>query len=145
MTARRYKIELIKCLANRIWSICSDPKERDKELSKLRGTLLQNAYPPDIVDLELKAFKERKSNASSPPPKPDKKRFIVLPYTKMRRIGIDLGTEKCCVAWLNQEKDPFPGTVEIIPNFRNNRTTPSYIAFTRDGCIFGGGQGASTL
>jgi len=84
LTARRYKIGLIKCLANRIWSICSDPKERDKELSKLRGTLLQNAYPPDIVDLELKAFKERKMNQSSPPPKPDKKRFIVLPYTNRK-------------------------------------------------------------
>ncbi len=84
LTARRYKIGLIKCLANRIWNICSDPKERETELIKLRFTLLQNEYPPDIVDQELKAFKERKMKPSSLPPKPDKKRFIVLPYTNRK-------------------------------------------------------------
>jgi len=48
-------------------------------------------------------------------------------------IGIDLGTENCCVAWC----DPDKRVIEIIPNSRKNRTTPSYVAFTNEGRLFG--------
>ncbi|KAA3671640.1 heat shock 70kDa protein 1/2/6/8 [Paragonimus westermani] len=39
-------------------------------------------------------------------------------------VGIDLGTTNSCVAIRIE------GEIEVIPNFDNSRTTPSYVAFT---------------
>jgi len=64
--------------------------------------------------------------------KPEVKLEEAEPKEEPPIIGIDLGTENCCVAWRNPD-----GRTEIIPNSRNNRTTPSYIAFTKNGRIFG--------
>jgi heat shock 70kDa protein 1/2/6/8 len=47
-------------------------------------------------------------------------------------IGIDLGTEYCCVAVFYCHN-----RFEIIPNKRKNYTTPSYVAFTDKGRLFG--------
>ena len=46
-------------------------------------------------------------------------------------IGIDLGTSKNCISVFQD------GKVEIIPNEINERTTPSYVAFTENEKILG--------
>lgn len=96
LTARRYKTGLIKCLAERIWRICSEQSERLIEIEKLKTILRKNDYPPDVVDCYVSRFLE--SKATEPTPKePDKphKRFLKLPYvgrkceefaTRLKRI-----------------------------------------------------------
>ena len=44
-----------------------------------------------------------------------------------KTIGIDLGTTNCCMAVLEG------GEPTVIPNAEGGRTTPSVVAFTKDG------------
>ena len=50
-----------------------------------------------------------------------------------RMIGIDLGTTNSCMAYLEN------GRAVIIPNAEGEHTTPSVVAFTKDGKRLVGG------
>jgi len=45
LTARKYKINLIKCLLDRIWKICTDYELINIEILKIKQILLNNDYP----------------------------------------------------------------------------------------------------
>jgi hypothetical protein len=82
LTARRYKIGLIHNLAYRIYMICSEVKDRDTELNKFRHLLIQNRYPPHVVDEHLVRVKLKfeKQNKTIEEEKTKKIKFITLPY-----------------------------------------------------------------
>lgn len=48
------------------------------------------------------------------------------------KIGIDLGTTNCCVAYIDKEGNP-----QIVPNDEGDRTTPSVIFFDEDHVVVG--------
>ncbi len=58
LTSRKYKINLIKCLLDRIWKICSDYELINIEIIKLKQILLNNDYPLSIIDDEIYKFKK---------------------------------------------------------------------------------------
>ena len=95
LTARRYKLGLIRCLAERIWRICSEENERQIEFEKLKSILQRNEYPLQVIEKALSKFIESKTRPQptplpthSPPPeqteKSKSKRFIVLPYVSRK-------------------------------------------------------------
>ena len=50
-----------------------------------------------------------------------------------KAVGIDLGTTNSCVAYLEPD-----GSVEVIPNAEGARTTPSVVAFSKNGDVLVG-------
>ena len=85
LTARRYKISLIRCLAERIWRVCTEESTKRDELEKLKVILGRNEYPPEIVERSLAEFVESKTK-----PNQEKvaektlKRFLKLPYVNRK-------------------------------------------------------------
>jgi hypothetical protein len=87
LTARRYKIGLIRCLAERIWRIVNDPEERLIELDKLKTILERNEYPPEIVNNTITKFLEKKAYEENPVESEkgiEFKRFLKLPYVNRK-------------------------------------------------------------
>ena len=84
LTARKYKIGLINCLLNRIWSICTTQQHKDEEITKLRIILAKNDYPPKVVDDAIEKFTTRKATPTEPKPKKELTRFIVLPFVSKK-------------------------------------------------------------
>jgi predicted GIY-YIG superfamily endonuclease len=81
LTSRKYKIGLIRCLADRIWKICSETDEKETELRKLKVILAKNDYPTEVVEKAIASFRASKEGPAVPPKeeKPEK-RFLKLPY-----------------------------------------------------------------
>jgi hypothetical protein len=84
LTARKYKIGLINCLLNRIWSICTTQQHKDEEIAKLRVILTKNEYPPKVIEDAIDKFIARKASPTEPKPKKELTRFIVLPYVSKK-------------------------------------------------------------
>ena len=84
LTANRYKIGLIRCLAERIWRICSEEKDRLSELEKLKVILYRNDYPTEVVERTIKKFIESKQkpteNDGVNKVEKTEKRYMKLPY-----------------------------------------------------------------
>ena len=85
LTAKRYKIGLIKGLLSRICKICSTNEDRDLEIEKLKHVLDLNDYPADVVNKVVKDFLDYKDKPKEIEFGPEKKKvFIVLPYASTK-------------------------------------------------------------
>jgi hypothetical protein len=84
LTARKYKINLIKCLLDRIWKVCSTEEQKHLEINEMKENLIANNYPINIIDNQINYFLKSKNNPSTPLPKDTtttiKKCFLSLPY-----------------------------------------------------------------
>ena len=67
LTARKYKIGLITCLLDRAWNICSSSELYNNEVNMIRGFLLQNDFPLDVINKTVETFNSKKSD-----PKPSR-------------------------------------------------------------------------
>jgi hypothetical protein len=95
LTARKYKINLIKCLLDRIWKICTDYELINIEILKIKQILLNNDYPIKVIDDEILDFlnKKYKKDIAQKDKTDDKKIiYLVLPYLnrKVEVFGLDL-------------------------------------------------------
>ena len=61
LTSRRYKVSLIKCLAERIWRICTVEEDKQLELERLKIIFQRNEYPLEAIEETLQRFLERKA------------------------------------------------------------------------------------
>ena len=85
LTSKKYKIALIKCLLNRILRICSEEKDRELEIRKLKFNLERNQYPRTVIDQVIDSVMA----GETPRPKETSKtttskEFIVLPYSSSK-------------------------------------------------------------
>ena len=81
LTAIRYKLGLIRCLAERIWRTCSEADDRMMQLEKLKQIMYKNEYPVDVVERTIYKFLEKKAKPQEPSElDPRTKRFLKLPY-----------------------------------------------------------------
>jgi hypothetical protein len=79
LTARRYKIGLIRNAVNRIWRIVKDEREWKLEIDRLKFILGRNDYPLDIVDTTISLFLEQRSRQANPTLEKETTRFLKLP------------------------------------------------------------------
>ena len=64
---RRYKINLIKTLLSRAWSICSSYTLFDKDCNQIKEYLIKNQYPSKLVDATIKNFVNKKVDITVSP------------------------------------------------------------------------------
>ena len=94
LTARIYKIGLIKRLLDRIWKTCHSQEDRSNEMETLKVILAKNDYPPTVIEAEIAQSMQRttidgqapaktKTN-EKPAEKPRDKGCIVLPFVHLK-------------------------------------------------------------
>jgi hypothetical protein len=84
LTARKYKIELINYLFNRIWRIFSTQVLRNEEVKRLKIILLKHEYPENIIYQTINKYISRITLPNQPKFQKETKRFIVLPLVNKK-------------------------------------------------------------
>jgi len=82
LTARKYKISLIYCLCDRIWRICTNQNDREKEFRKLKHTLAKNEYPEHIIENEIEKF--IKNRTTQPPTQEQQENIQQVPTVEQQ-------------------------------------------------------------
>ena len=90
LTSRKFKLNLVKCLLDRAWKICTSYELFHKEVQNLKYLLCKNDYPIEIVDNIIEKFIEKKyapknnindkTNQTQEHIKDKKKIHVCLPY-----------------------------------------------------------------
>ena len=81
LTSIKYKKGLISCLLDRSNKICSSEAQKVEEMEDLRNLLIDNNYPPHIVDNEFKRFEKYKQLNVERSPNPDEKiKYLSIPF-----------------------------------------------------------------
>ena len=85
LTALIYKINLIKCLLDRAWKICSNHELFHQEILHLKEVLRKNDYPSSVIDKQIEKFLNKKfisphDKSKTVESTPKKKIYLVLPY-----------------------------------------------------------------
>ena len=87
----KHKIDLIKSLLFRCFSLCSDFIKFHYEIDELKSILYKNSYPQDLIDKCIKEFLDK---IMAPKPVvstvPKKDLLIVLPY--LRKLSLQIHT-----------------------------------------------------
>ena len=90
MTDRKYKIGLIYCLLDRICEICSDKKDRELEVEKLKVILAKNDYPSEMIKKETEKLLKNRMNKNTKAPQVQANsiavKYLVLPHVNNKVI-----------------------------------------------------------
>ena len=81
LTSIKYKKGLISCLLDRSFKICSTREQQIIEMEDFRNILLQNNYPPHIIDKKFENIEKYKQLNVDKIPNPDEKiKYLSLPF-----------------------------------------------------------------
>jgi hypothetical protein len=81
LTSIKYKKGLISCLLDRSAKICSSETQKLIEMEELRNLLINNNYPPQIIDNEFKKYEKYKQLNVEKTVNPDEKiKYLSIPF-----------------------------------------------------------------
>ena len=75
-TSFSYKISLIKCLMDRSFKICNNWKSFHNDMKNIKSNLIENAYPPSLIDKVIKKFSSNQNQLKDTPDV----HYFKLPY-----------------------------------------------------------------
>ena len=75
-----YKLGLIKTLIDRVYKICYDRSTFNKEVSKVKGYLCKNAYPPQLIDKQIKNYLDKIGQEKVDNENSDNVSYLKLPF-----------------------------------------------------------------
>jgi hypothetical protein len=81
LTSMKYKKGLIGCLLDRSNKICSSDTQKIEEMEDIKNLLINNNFPPHIVENEFKRFEKYKQLNVEKSPNPDEKiKYVSIPF-----------------------------------------------------------------
>ena len=81
LTSMKYKKGLISCLLDRSSKICSSEAQRIVEMEEIKSLLINNNFPPQIIDKEFERFEKYKQLNVNKVPNPEEKiKYLSLPF-----------------------------------------------------------------
>ena len=81
LNSMKYKKGLIGCLLDRSNKSCSSETQKIDEMEDIKNLLINNNFPPHIIENEFKRFEKYKQLNVEKSPNPDEKiKYISIPF-----------------------------------------------------------------